>query len=371
MTDFVTDINHNGDNGRNSEGAFVKLNDGRILFIYTRYNTAKYGDSSHADIVSITSADGGKTWSDWKMVVKNEALNVMSVSLLRLQDGRIAMAYLENSRKDRQLKKKLPGDPGVEDCRPFFCTSSDEGETWTEPEDVTKRPPIFMVLNNDRLVQLKSGRLVIPVAVHHVTTPVLVEGKGFPSTFTQHASAVFYLSDDSGATWREASQCCYPPQWLGTGLQEPGVVELSDGRIMAWFRTSDGFQYKAFSSDGGESWSAPEKAKEFPSPRAPLSMKTDPKTGELVAIWNDSNPRWGIKPGKHSWGRTPLVIARSKDNGASWYGHRMIESEPDHGFCYIAMLFDDDALLLAYCCGGGEDSIVLQNLRIRRMENWR
>ena len=62
------------------------------------------------------------------------------------------------------------------------------------------------------------------------------------------------------------------------------------------------------------------------------------------------------------------MIARSTDEGKSWHDHRILEKEPDHGYCYISMLFDDNALLLAYCCGGGKDSIVLQDLRIRRIE---
>ncbi len=368
MQDSITNINHEGSNGRNSEGAFIKLNDGRILFIYTRYNTTNWGDGAKADLVSITSSDGGKTWSDWKMVVKNEAQNVMSVSLLRLQDGRIAMAYLEKSFKDRQLKEKLEGDPGVIDCRPFFCTSSDEGETWTKPVDVCKVPPMFIVLNNDRLVQLKSGRLIIPVSIHHTITPERKNGKWDFGRFFQRSETYFYLSDDNGENWREAQQCCYPPQWLSSGLREPGVIELNDNRVMAWFRTNNVSQYKAFSNDGGETWSAAEPAREFPSVESPLSMKRDPKSGELVAVWCDRDPRWGINPTGESWGRTPLVIARSKNNGASWYGHRIIEDAPDHGFCYIAMLFDDDALLLAYCCGGGKDGIVLQDTRIRRIQ---
>ena len=64
-----------------------------------------------------------------------------------------------------------------------------------------------------------------------------------------------------------------------------------------------------------------------------------------------------------SGGRTPLVLARSSDDGVTWDRHQVLEKEPDHGYCYIAMLFDAGKLYLAYCCGGGT-SRVLQDLRI-------
>ncbi len=369
MSDILTDLKHGPDNGRNSEGAFATLRDGRLIFVYTRYNTAAHDDPAHADLAALYSSDGGRTWGGQRIVVPNRKQNVMSVSLLRLQDGRLAMAYLEKSFKDRQLQKVLPDDPGVLDCRPYFCVSDDDGATWSPPVDICRTPPTYAILNNDRLVQLKSGRLILPVSIHRPLAPRVEEGKPVANVYARRAETFFFLSDDGGATWREASQCCYGPQGLSSGLREPGVVELADGRLMAWFRTNGGCQYKAFSGDGGETWSTPQPAPEFPSDESPLTMKRDPKTGELVAVWCDLDPRWGIRPEPSSWRRTPLVIARSRDEGATWQNHRLLEDAPDHGFCYIAMHFADDALLLAYCCGGGTDSTVLQDLRIRRIEN--
>lgn len=71
--------------------------------------------------------------------------------------------------------------------------------------------------------------------------------------------------------------------------------------------------------------------------------------------------------GDPSWGRTPLVAALSTDDGKSWARAKLLEKAPDHGYCYTAIHFVDDAVLLAYCCGGGEESAVLQDMRIRRV----
>jgi sialidase-1 len=63
----------------------------------------------------------------------------------------------------------------------------------------------------------------------------------------------------------------------------------------------------------------------------------------------------------------PLAGAISRDEGKTWGCHKVLESAPDHGFCYTAIHFADDAVLLAYCCGGGDRSAVLQSLCIRRV----
>src|SRR5215208_4045184 len=75
-------------NPRNSEGDFIALKDGRVLFIYTHF-TGGTGDAAAAVLAYRASADGGKTWTDEDdVVVRNEGRqNVMSVSLLRLADG--------------------------------------------------------------------------------------------------------------------------------------------------------------------------------------------------------------------------------------------------------------------------------------------
>lgn len=349
------DLTHGPGNPRNSEGSFIRLKDGRIMLIYTRYNGARGGDHSSADLASYISKDNGYSWGDFRIAVKNDAVNVMGASLLRLQDGRIALAYVR--------KSHIPGlkdNSQVCDCRPMIRFSSDEGESWSEPVDICQYPSsTYMVLNNDRLIQLSSGRLVVAVAHHHIQAggAMAVRSEGY-----------FFLSDDGGKNWRESKECCYGPQWLSSGLREPGVIELKDGTLMAWWRTNGKCQYKAFSRDGGESWSTPVPAPEFLSQESPLSMKRDPQTGFLYAIWDDWAPERAVKFTPNTWGRTPLVIARSEDEGKSWKNHYIIEDEPNHGYCYIAMLFTgNNELLLQYCCGGGDGAkdIPLFDSRVR------
>jgi len=351
-----TVLYHTKENMRNSEGSFVRLADGRILFAYSRYSGSGWDDICKADIWGVISSDNGESWGAPRMILENPAQNLMSVSLLRLHSGRIAMVYLKNS--------EVPGWPHFISCHPFIRFSDDEAESWSDPVDIAQIPPHYIMVHNERLIQLSSGRLLLPSAFtcwgpyRKGNYPGLHPGFG-----------VIHISDDEGKNWRPAEEACFPPSHMHSGLQEPGVIELKDGSILCWYRTGDGCQYKSYSYDGGDHWTDPIPAVEFRSPGAPLSMKRDPVSGDLVAIWNDYHPQRGVRFTDGIMGRTPLVLARSSDEGKSWDRHRILEDSPDHGFGYTAMLFNEGKLLLGYCCGGKPDcESMLQDLKLCTVE---
>ena len=333
----VCKLLHSEENGnpRNSEGSFIHLRDGRIAFFYSRYCGESAHDNARADIAAIYSSDNGETWSEPKIVLKGPSDgNLMSVSLLRLQSGRILLLY---------LKKQILPDGKTVLCRPHIRFSEDECETWGEGRPILDAHGYFVV-NNDRLIQLKTGRIMVPVAFHNYVN------------FNGIFFAVY--SDDDGETWQVSNWVLPPacekcPTEQTEGLLEPGIVELGNC-LMAWFRTPYESQFKSFSVDNGQNWSAPARAVEFPSQQSPLSMKYNPHTGEYVAVWNDlSEQRWGSKE-RHLWknNRCRLVIARSRD-AQEWRNHTILEYDIECGYCYTAISFaDDGGILLAYCCGG-------------------
>jgi hypothetical protein len=47
--------------------------------------------------------------------------------------------------------------------------------------------------------------------------------------------------------------------------------------------------------------------------------------------------------------RTPLSLALSHDGGRSWGKTKVIESDPEGGYCYTAVEWVGDRLLLGYC----------------------
>ena len=57
---------------------------------------------------------------------------------------------------------------------------------------------------------------------------------------------------------------------------------------------------------------------------------------------------------------------RNRMNSVS-YTHLDVYKRQDHGYCYCAIHFTKDAMLLAYCAGGPEDGSCLAKTRIRRI----
>ncbi len=331
---------------RNSEGAFVTLADGSILYAYTQF----YGgaaDHSKARIVGIRSSDNGATWNDTpETIIENTGdYNVMSVSFLRLKSGRIALFYL--------LKNSM------HDCKAVIRLSEDECKTWSDPIVITD-PPGYFVLNNDRVIQLQSGRLVVPVAYHR---PLWRKGK---TDMDRRGITMWFLSDDEGASWYESSQWwAMPEPGMRSGFQEPGVVELAKGSLFSFARCDAGVQYAFRSDDGGTTFSAPYRSSLI-SPRSPASIKRIPGSDDLLALYNDHSGKFPFTPGR----RTPLVAAISKDGGVTWPVRKLIESDPDGHYCYTAIHFAGDYALIAYCAGflSRKDMHGLNPHRIRRMK---
>ena len=313
-------------NPRNSEGGFVTLRDGRILFVYTRYTAGSGLDHDPACLAGRYSSDGGRTWTaEDRTVVENEGgMNVMSVSLLRLRGGEIALFYLRKN--------------GLDDCRPVVRLSKDEGETWSAPVECVSDVIGYYCVHNDRAVQLRSGRIVIPMSQH------VVRGEKADSP----GSVLCYYSDDDCRTWRRGKSRLSIFSEAGKRImaQEPGIVELKDGRVMMFIRTDAGCQYLSWSGDGGDTWSDPAPSDVFKGPLAPASVKRLPKTGDLLAVWNDHRNI----PACLSSRRVPLSVAVSKDEGKTWRHIQALEGNSKGWFCYTAIHpVQEDAVLLGYC----------------------
>ena len=312
------------DNPRNSECAFVTLKDESILMVYSHFYGKSSSDYASAHLASRRSRDGGMTWtSSDSIVVSNEGgMNVMSVSLLRLAGGRIALLY---ARKNAHA-----------DCIPMVRYSDDEAVTWSEPKPCITDEPGYYVLNNDRVIQLRDGRLLMPVSRHQTPTqPWQARGRIF-----------CYLSDDEGQTWQRGAEIPNPDTVM---TQEPGVVALRDGRIMMFMRTDAGVQYLSYSTDKGMKWS-PAQRSNIPSPVSPASIKRVPGSKALVMLWNLNDGSDPELKGK----RTPLAIAISRNEGRTWISPQMLETDRDGWYCYTALHFTPKGNLLAGYCAGSQ-----------------
>jgi len=318
----VLKLSPSENNPRNSEGDFITLKDGRILFVYSHYTGQSSGDHAPAFLAARYSGDGGNKWTENdEVIVPNEGkMNVMSVSLLRLQNDDIALFYLrKNSRRD---------------CIPMMRISSNEAKSWSSAVKCITDKEGYFVLNNDRVVKLEDGRLLMPVALHN--TP---EGE-----WKSQADLYCYYSDDNGKNWVSSAKV---PNKTDIITQEPGVIEMKDGRIMMYIRASGGFQQLSYSSDRGETWSHIEKSN-IPSPVSPATIERIPWTDHWLLVWNNNDGSIPETEGK----RTPLTAAVSRDEGKTWECINNIKDDPDGWYCYIAIHFvDEKNILLSHCAG--------------------
>jgi len=318
-------------NPRNSEGDFIQLNNGQILFVYTHFINGS-GDNASAHLAGRYSDDNGKTWSENDVpILDNEGgMNIMSVSLLRLKNDEIALFYL---RKNSET-----------DCIPFMRTSTDEAKTWSEPTKCLSENGYFVV-NNDRFVQLKNGRIIFPASKH--AAPNWANGQVKCS-----------YSDDNGKTWSQSEQVPNPENIV---LQEPGIVELKDGKLMLFCRTDSGVQYFSYSDNNGETWSSIEPGN-IKSPLSPASIERIPETGDLLLLWNNN-----YKQGRDGGKRTPFNLAISKDEGITWKKIKTVESDPEGWYCYTAIEFVGQHVLLGHCAGDRRTNNGLSTTQITRL----
>lgn len=348
-------------NPRNSEGSFIRLDDGRIAYAYSRYIGNTWYDHGECEIACIYSYDNGETFDTERIetLVRAEEhgqKNVMSVTLRRMNNGDIGLFYLlkihSGGLRTHYYLRRYKGD-----------FSHPCGEVKTAPTNF----PGYYVINNDRVEKTSDGKWIVPAAYHPTA---LCTEESTDTDWCDPRSTVFcFVSEDDGVTWRSTdAKVSLNDPYSKTGLQEPGIVELPGGALYLYSRTDRMYQYESLSLDGGEHFTAPAPSK-FSSPRSPMLIKRNPYNSKYYAIWNPV-PEYPGRPtvdGCFLAGRSPLVIADS-DDGLNFSQFAVVEDDPTRGFCYPAMEFiDEHAILIAYCSGGKEDGGCLNRVTIRKI----
>ena len=244
-----------------------------------------------------------------------------------MNNGEIGAFYIE---------KKPDGSDKI-----MFTRSVDEAESWSVPvnclEGILSND--YYILNNDRVIKLKNGRILFALARHnYLSSEELAPGK-----------ICFVFSDDDGKSWQRASaELVCPFKNNPLGFQEPGLYEFEDDRIWCYIRTGLGFQFQAFSEDAGETWTEPEPNTFFSSPSSPMLVK---KCGGLtLAIFNPVPEHILREDDEEFWGRTPYTLAVSRNDGKTFSREQLyfIEDDLNNGDCYPAVIACENHFLVAY-----------------------
>ncbi len=300
---------------RGMPGDIIELKDGSLLMSYTI-------DGKGGGIAAKKSVDKGKTWGQQFMLVPHKESSAPQgwyahPSFLRLPNDDIFLAYVYSAETKPYYVHN------------YYRRSKDDGKTWSHQYILT--PYLGQVaMHNDKFCLLSSGRILAPVEYKR-KRPSSADHSDF-------AAATFY-SDTNGHSWFMSNEINVLP----IEAQEPHVVELKDGRVLLVFRTYSGFIGRAYSSDGGKTWSKGELLKDVKMSKNASAISVDriPSTGDLLMI------RATGRGCENKRCRTPLVSAISKDEGQSWiYEKVMFGGDEDYG--YQSVTFVDDLALMSY-----------------------
>lgn len=272
------------------------------------------------------SHDGGRDWREaGRMRMEWPVSGMISdggISFLRLQDGRLA--FLAHRHVEGLHGGGLP----------VFSVSADEGKTWSPARLLDGEEGIWYVMN-DRLIQLSSGRLVVPVA-RMESKSGCVEG--------DESEGLCFFSDDAGDSWLISTQ----PAILadGRGMAEPGMVETAKGDLLMLARTGSGCLYASRSADEGNTWSVSEPTA-LRSACSSFALKALPD-GRLIVFYNHTPP---LVQGAF-FPRTPLCYAVSGDSGKTWSEPFLVDESgavlKDRQVIYPAVCFTDEGMCVIY-----------------------
>ncbi|MBM4072128.1 MAG: exo-alpha-sialidase [Planctomycetes bacterium] len=227
----------------------------------------------------------------------------------RLRDGRLMCVFYAGYGHVALPSAQLP--KGGRIC---FCTSKDEGRTWTKAQVLYDGP------NDDRdpsIVQLKSGKLICNFFS-------LSRSKDPKKPFDGLGSWSV-ISDDLGQSWTK------PVQISKTYYCSSPIRELSTGRlILGLYKENDKTAQGAviYSDDGGKTWS---KEIDIDNGGRRLDAETDIielKDGKLYAAQRDH-----------------MSFATSADGGKTWTVSRPIGFA---GHCPYFLRTRDDIIILAH-----------------------
>jgi len=316
---------------RHDHQLIFPLSEGRLMLAWSEYYVRKPSrilrtsyskggsdDAAPCQISARISSDGGRHWSGKISLQENFGVdNVKQPNLLRLPSGEILFTFTAR-------------DIGKQTLKVYLRRSHDECETWSEPVQISPEGGIWFI-NADHNLLHSSGRIILPC--HY--------GKFYGAG--DHYVAFCLYSDDQGRTWQASSKRADLPK---RGAEEPAVVELKDGSLLALLRTSLGKIYQTISTDRGETWSGPQPTS-LPSPSAASCLKRIPKTGDLLFLWNNAAALTTPGADPH-YPRNPLSSAISRDEGKSWESIKTIEDRRGYSSAYPAITFFKDEALVTY-----------------------
>ncbi len=291
----------------------VELSDGGIL-------TAWFGGSweKGPDVAIWTcrrSPEG--IWSEPHAVCDTRGIATWNPVLFRYPDNTIVLFYKVGAT--------------IDIWQTYYMTSTDEGKTWSESRELVAgdtsggRGPV-----KNKPILLADGKTIV--------APASFEGEVW--------DCFVDISQDNGISWvasglvpvRRASfniqmvdQPYEPHRCWGKGIIQPTLWESTDGNLHMLCRSTSSAIMRSDSTDGGHTWSMAYESG-LPNNNSGIDV-VRLANGTLVLAYNPN----GNLPNYYKGPRTPLVLASSQDNGATWSHLLTLEDGPG-GYAYPAII---------------------------------
>ena len=213
------------------DGSIVAVTDKR------KYNQGDLPED--IDIVCRRSTDGGHTWSEPYTIAQGTGYNHGF--------GDCVLAWTND---DNGLIAGFVGGVGLWNSTPsnpirsYIARSYDNGQTWTEPEDITD----FIFGSNCVVPEYRTWRASFFGSGNGLITSTgrIMFVAAIRETTAQSLSNYAVYSDDNGITWHVSGRA-------SVSGDEAKVTELVDGRILMSIR-HNGKRWYNISNDGGETW---------------------------------------------------------------------------------------------------------------------
>lgn len=271
----------------------IELPNGNLLAAWERFYFAP--NTNDGDIKASISTDRGATWGALYSIQDTAGLRDIDPQFLSLA-GTIYMFYTVADWDD-------PAFPGGI----YYRTSVDNAATWSVATEVVTFLT-YVRLDSDPII-LASGRIVF--------TATYLKGDG------DYGSTCYY-SDDNCATWTRGADI----ELVGDDLGGSTVVQLSNGdlyKLMRPSNTGEPYQYEATSTNEGATWTAATLSS-VQTPDA-IACMLKVANGNIELLWNNVSSAG-------SYPRSPLTIANSLDDCASWRVKFNLAVDPLNNFGY-------------------------------------
>ena len=278
--------------------AVITAKDGNIVAVTDKRKYNEGDLPQDIDIVCNRSTDGGHTWSEPYTIALGTGVNHGF--------GDCALAW---SNDDNGLIAAFVGGVGLWNSTPsnpirsYIARSYDNGQTWTEPEDITH----FIFGDNCVIPEHQTWRASFFGSGNGLLTStgrimfVAAIREGSAQSLNNYA----VYSDDNGQTWQVSGRA-------SVGGDEAKVTELVDGRILMSIRHG-GNRWYNISEDGGETWQ--------PSTSTWYDITAPACNGDLIRFTSenqghDRNRLLHSVPYGNS--RTNVSVYVSYDEGETW-----------------------------------------------------